>query len=179
MKLRMAARKADSRITKQVMKLFPGELWYRAYRCITLAGDPVTVSLVVVVSILTGLYQENKVLVVVGAAIPIVLLIGLLIKIITVRARPVSPYSAKLRTSSFPSGHSTGSTIIFGLLAYFIFHNWSGVLGIVGVVLILAIPFFVGISRVRLGAHYPSDVLAGWILGVVGLIMIIYISGNI
>lgn len=179
MNLRVAARKADSHITKQVTKIFPGELWYQAYKGITLAGDPITVSLAVAGIIFTGLYQENKELVITGAAIPAVLLVGLLIKIITVRARPVNPYSARLRTSSFPSGHSTGSTIIFGLLAYFILNSWPSVWASIAAIFILAIPFFVGISRIRLGAHYPSDVLVGWVLGMVGLIMIVSISGQI
>jgi len=67
---------------------------------------------------------------------------------------------------SFPSGHSMGSIIVFGgfiFLAFRFFKSeaikWS--LGILFGILILAI----GLSRIYLGVHYPSDVIAGFSFG--------------
>ena len=71
---------------------------------------------------------------------------------------------------SFPSGHSMGSLIGYGMLAYVIAHSTRGrridvVVGVCAAVLVLAI----GFSRLYLGAHYLSDVLAGFAAGMVWL----------
>lgn len=67
---------------------------------------------------------------------------------------------------SFPSGHSMGSMILYGCIAYILYkvykHTWAKIAGaLIGIVLI----FIVGISRIYLGVHYPSDVVGGYIAG--------------
>ncbi|MGH4008248.1 MAG: phosphatase PAP2 family protein [Pseudonocardiaceae bacterium] len=68
---------------------------------------------------------------------------------------------------SFPSGHAVGTTVVWLLLAWMVGHwmirrravqiaAWTGAL-----LMIVA----VGVTRVYLGVHFPSDVLAGWALG--------------
>ena len=69
-----------------------------------------------------------------------------------------SIYDIKAQGYSFPSGHSTNSAIAYGSLAYY-YKNKP--LRIIGVVL----PLLVGISRVCVGDHYPTDVIFGWALG--------------
>ena len=71
-----------------------------------------------------------------------------------------SIYDIKAQGWSFPSGHSTNSTIAFGSLAYY-FKNKA--LRIICIIL----PILVGISRFCLGVHYPTDVICGWVMGVV------------
>lgn len=74
---------------------------------------------------------------------------------------------------SFPSGHSAGTVVCYGLLTwvlltmYRIPHArwWVGLVG--------ALVLGVGLSRVLLGAHYVSDVLAGWLLGLAWLGLVI------
>ncbi len=62
--------------------------------------------------------------------------------------------------SSFgiPSGHSQNSVVIFGTLAAWINKTWAWVTA--GVIV-----FLVGLSRIYLGAHFITDVLAGWLIG--------------
>lgn len=67
-------------------------------------------------------------------------------------------------TYSFPSGHASGNMAFFGALALLIGTRWGW---ITAVPLILLI----GISRVWLGVHWPSDVICGWIEGVAILLM--------
>ena len=66
---------------------------------------------------------------------------------------------------SFPSGHSTNSATLFGSLSAYRRQRVLTVLAFV-------VPFLVGISRVLLGVHYPTDVLAGWALGAVVVLLV-------
>ena len=75
---------------------------------------------------------------------------------------------------SFPSGHAMTGLVFYGLVLYFFLSSIKNsstrrVLLAVGVVYI----FFIGFSRIYLGVHYPSDVLAGWCLGGLQLMLIL------
>lgn len=91
------------------------------------------------------------------------------------RTRPDTLYVTHMRfkSYSFPSGHSFGSLLVYGLLAYLAYRNlpapWNWIAVIIAGVLIFA----VGLSRVYLGAHFPTDVIAGWILASIVLVLII------
>lgn len=92
--------------------------------------------------------------------------------------RPISPWlkaefarqrPEHLWTSadSFPSGHAFGSAVVYGMLALVILHTWQGnrwrwvAAGVVWVWIGL-----VGVSRLILGVHFPTDVIAGTALGI-------------
>jgi membrane-associated phospholipid phosphatase len=69
-------------------------------------------------------------------------------------------------TYSFPSGHTVRATVLFGLLAYILFRSCrSRAARIATVVLYGLTVSLVALSRVYLGAHYPTDVWAGILLG--------------
>jgi len=83
------------------------------------------------------------------------------------RSRPEGvAYYAEVNRS-FPSGHSTTAMALYGLLAYLLFRYYAKarrhyqLLGISFFLIILA----VGASRIYLGVHFLSDVLAGYLLG--------------
>lgn len=69
---------------------------------------------------------------------------------------------------SFPSGHATLSMVAYGVLAVLVTRSRLprgvriAIIGALGVVVLL-----VGISRVWLGVHYPTDVIGGWTAGAV------------
>ena len=67
-------------------------------------------------------------------------------------------YDISLQGYSFPSGHSSNAVIFYGSLAR------------KRHIIAIGLPLFVGLSRVILGVHYPTDVLAGWISGAVVLL---------
>ena len=68
---------------------------------------------------------------------------------------------------SFPSGHAQNAMVNFGYLAYR-FRN--RILWIIAIVVIAAI----GLSRIVLGVHYPQDVIVGWLIGLVVLVVYIW-----
>ncbi|ARV59979.1 PA-phosphatase [Nostocales cyanobacterium HT-58-2] len=77
---------------------------------------------------------------------------------------------------SFPSGHAMVSIVIYGFLGYILaeqFPQWKGRIFALTVVLILAI----GFSRLYLGVHWPTDVVAGYAVGLVWLIACILSLG--
>lgn len=69
-------------------------------------------------------------------------------------------YDISAQGYSFPSGHSSNSVILYGSLAQTLHRRPLTVFAI-------AAPLLVGLSRVMLGVHYPTDVLAGWVSGAV------------
>lgn len=84
------------------------------------------------------------------------------------RPRPVPFFGPVLHSYSFPSGHSLSSLCFYGVLAGLITARvrslWLRVLvWCAAALLVLAI----GVSRIYLGVHYPSDVVAGYLAAVV------------
>lgn len=83
------------------------------------------------------------------------------------RERPeVVPHLADFGNSSFPSGHSMLASIIYLTLAALLTQTVKTLptkMYLVGTAFALA--FLIGLTRVILGVHYPSDVLAGWTAG--------------
>ena len=83
------------------------------------------------------------------------------------RRRPtVVPHLAHFDPASFPSGHSMGAALVYLTSGSIISRQVTGKIAktyFLSMALVLAV--IVGVSRVYLGVHYPSDVLAGWAAG--------------
>ncbi len=105
------------------------------------------------------------------------ILINTLLKLLLERNRPATEYVKNMwfDTFSFPSGHSCGAMVAYGLLAYIAWHLLPQPWGWVAIVIASLLIILIGISRVYLGAHYASDVIGGWLLGGIALLIIIYV----
>ena len=78
---------------------------------------------------------------------------------------------------SFPSGHAALCVAVYGFLAYLWIRSSRSVLEkIVAVVLVAVLTALVSLARVRLGSHWPSDIVAGAVLGMmwVGVVIVAY-----
>lgn len=173
--MRQALRYFDNTITNFITS-WPTWLELPFVIITTLGGPVVTLGIGASV-VIWGYLSTNMRLAFSGIAIWATLGVGALIKLLIGRERPATEYAANisLDTMSFPSGHTSGSTVAYGLLAYIAWSTlpqpWNYITVIILAILIVAI----GISRIYLGAHYPSDVVAGWILGGVVLCIILFI----
>lgn len=155
----------DSFVIRLVQSL-PDELNPLAL-LITKLGDPIP--LITLALIVAGweLYRRHYARSLVMAASLIVMPTFFLIKELIQRARPVSDFVAQhgLHDYSFPSGHSAGSMAIYGMILVVAYSHLTGRIRIAIVAACTLIIILVGLTRVYLGAHFPSDVLGGWLLG--------------
>ena len=105
-------------------------------------------------------------------------MLNLLLKNIFQGSRPVFPQAFLVETgNSFPSGHTMISLAFYGVIAYITLtymksRNWKA-LTVTGAVVISVL---IGFSRLYLGVHYLTDVLAGWAAG--GLWLAVCILGD-
>jgi undecaprenyl-diphosphatase len=101
------------------------------------------------------------------------LLLSLLLKDLFHRDRPqIVKQLAHVDTTSFPSGHSMNSAIIYLTLGALLARlTPRRVLKIYFLSIALLLTFLVGASRVYMGVHYPTDVLAGWTAGLVWAVL--------
>jgi len=87
------------------------------------------------------------------------------LKDILLRARPLNILINETN-SSFPSGHATIAVIFFGILSYLIWTRRKSLAEkIIALVISSLLILFIGFSRIYLNAHWLTDVLAGFCLG--------------
>lgn len=146
-----------------------GPLWLEdAVRDITALGSPAVLGLFVLIAafflVLAGKRRLSWFMVAAagGGTVAVTLL-----KEAFARPRPdLTPTGLFVYTASFPSGHAMVSAVVYltlGALLARLAARRVLKLYIMGVALVLTV--LVGFSRVYLGAHWPSDVLAGWAVG--------------
>ncbi len=91
-----------------------------------------------------------------------------LLKNIFKRHRPAIPVIKNIVGYSFPSGHSLSSFIFCSVVAYLIFQSsLKKPLKYISTFLLLLISLTIGLSRIILNVHFASDVIAGFCLGLV------------
>ena len=168
--------KFDTALTGFIIS-WPG--WLHApMLAVTTLGQP-AVMCVAAGAVMLYAWQNAKPNITYGLGVGVLaMLANSLLKHFIHRTRPDTLYVSEMyfKTSSFPSGHAFGSTVICGLLIYlslkYLPEPWS-VVAAWGLGVFI---FLVGISRIYLGAHYPTDVIAGWILGSIVAALIVVIA---
>lgn len=134
---------------------------------ITKFANPITV-IILTIAILFLLIRMKKTAEAIWFSSNLIIVAGILnplLKLLFGRERPTLLHLVVEKTSSFPSGHAVASMILFGTLIFILpslikQHSLRLQLQVILGLLIL----FIGISRVYLGVHFPSDILAGYAL---------------
>jgi undecaprenyl-diphosphatase len=146
---------------------------------VTLLGNAeviavITASAIVLLSLLGWRREAALVLVAVLSSEFFVLVLNLLVG----RPRPPLEDARLIQGGfSFSSGHSAVSATLYGTLAYLLTRavhspRRRAVIGSVAALLVVAI----GLSRIYLGVQYPSDVLAGWALGALWVLVVVMLE---
>lgn len=144
-------------------------------KAITHLGSMVFLIVLSVILVITMKNNRNRIKI---AYNPVIIsIINYAIKQIIKRPRPIGINLIKEGGYSFPSGHSATSMAFYGLLIYLVYKYVNNkLLKTIITVLLSLIILMIGTSRIYLGVHYASDVLAGFILGIIYLIIFINIS---
>ncbi len=137
---------------------------------------PILVGLILLFVWVVGLRWEAAMLFFAASGIS---LVGGLIKLLVARHRPAADLVhvfSPLSDYSFPSGHVLLFTAFLGFLLFLVYtltpHSWVRTLGLF---FFAALIVLVGLSRVYLGQHWPSDVLGGYLLGSLWLVVTVYV----
>ena len=105
---------------------------------------------------------------------------NLILKRFIDRARPSIEHLVRVETLSYPSGHAMGAMAFYGFLIYLLYTlKMNKFLKIGVIVLLILLILNIGLSRIYLGVHYPSDVAGGFIAGFIWVIFCILIFNMI
>ncbi|MEH6657170.1 phosphatase PAP2 family protein [Leeuwenhoekiella marinoflava] len=90
------------------------------------------------------------------------------------RARPSIEHLVSVETLSYPSGHAMSAMAFYGFLIYlFTQFKMNTLLKFVSITVLTALLISIGISRIYLGVHFPSDIAGGFIAGFIWVIFCI------
>ncbi len=104
------------------------------------------------------------------------LLSNLALKRFIDRARPDIEQLVVAKSLSYPSGHAMVAMAFYGFVIYLIYKFRLHIAIKIGIILLLTLVILsIGISRIYLGVHYPSDVIGGYIAGFIWVIFCILI----
>lgn len=170
----------DNNITDFVYQ-YRSEGFTKVVTFITDLGD-VTAYLIIIPIIAALLYFRGhrwKVALQATLVLSTSFLLNISIKELLARPRPIEDMrlvAIHTHSYSFPSGHSMSAMAFYGFLVYLTYkymkNRWAK---IALIALEISLIIMIGLSRVYLGVHYPSDVLAGFIGGFIWIIVCIVI----
>ena len=143
-------------------------IWYTKF------ANPLTIGIIAIVIVfllIKGQYYVEAIWLGINTAL-IAGTLNPLIKLVFQRSRPTLDHLVSEHSFSFPSGHSTGSMLLYGTIIFLLpqFIKQKTTCVFLQIILSIAI-LLIGISRIYVGVHYPSDVLGGFSLGLAWLFL--------
>lgn len=162
----------DQTITTIVRIPYPSAnqffIWYTKF------ADPLTVGIITLATafvLFRGKYYAETLWLLINTGL-IAGIANPLIKLVFMRPRPTLNHLVTEHSYSFPSGHSTGSVLLYGTIILLLpqFIKQKKLCLSLQILLGLGI-FLIGISRIYAGVHFPSDVVGGFCFGLAWLLM--------
>lgn len=143
-------------------------------KTITKLSDTTYIILIAIILTLLFLfkYKQKSVAKIIPCNLIFITLLNQTLKTIFQRERPFGYHLIEISGFSFPSGHAMVSMAFYGLLIYVMYHliknkTLRNTLIIINILIILLI----GISRVYLGVHYISDIIVGYSVSIIYLLL--------
>ncbi len=140
----------------------PTDVWL----AITAAGGIILVPIGIGVVVALLLLGRVRTAVIYGIALAGASLWTHVVKVSIGRLRPPEGALVPAPGFSFPSGHALNSTVTYGLIALLVWRSdlptWVRRLTAIALAVLVIL---IGLSRIALGVHYPSDVVGGWLGG--------------
>ncbi|WP_240033725.1 phosphatase PAP2 family protein [Oceanobacillus profundus] len=164
--------------SNQFVETLHNSIIYQPFRLVTnLGSESFLVPFVVVMTIvLSILLKKWFVAILFPGGILLTHQLNILIKSLVVRERPSISVAANAEGYSFPSGHAMISMVCYGLIAYLLVKKMkSHVLIFITQTMFVTLIFLIGISRYVIHVHYITDIVAGFALGFICLIGLIYV----
>lgn len=151
---------------------YKSDILTNVMKIITFLGSALSMILLTVLLIIVVKGKRNKILILINVIVTT--LLNQLLKNVFQRGRPIDSIIEE-SGYSFPSGHSMVSMAFYGFLIYLVYKSnikyKSLIIGLLSVLI-----FLIGISRIYLGVHYPTDVIGGFTLSLSYLLLFIDIT---
>lgn len=144
------------------------------FKVITEFGDAIILMCIAVISLL--ILKNKKIGIAISLNLASIASLNQILKRIIQRPRPEGFRLIEQSGYSFPSGHSMASMAFYGLIIYFVYKYVKNKVArnIICTILSLLI-ILIGISRIYLGVHYASDVIAGFVVSIAYLVIYVTI----
>lgn len=92
------------------------------------------------------------------------------------RARPGIEHMVSVKTLSYPSGHAMSAMAFFGFLIYLVSNlKINRFLKVLIIIVLIIIILSIGLSRIYLGVHFPSDIAGGYIAGFIWVVFCVLV----
>lgn len=144
-------------------------------KIITQLSNPIIIVLITIGLVIFSLHKlkNKKIAILIPTNLTIITALNQILKIIFQRERPTGYRLIEMSGYSFPSGHAMVSMAFYGLLIYLISKIIKQKpLKIILIALNITIIILIGISRIYLGVHYLSDIITGYSLSIIYLLII-------
>ena len=165
----------DQQITDYVISYrSPGLTNYFIF--VTHVGDIYGYLVVMIASILLSIlvFKHWKYVVQITTVLLLSSISNLILKRFIDRARPGIEHLVSVETLSYPSGHAMSAMAFYGFIIYLFYRFKMNIFIKIGAILFLVLLILsIGISRIYLGVHFPSDIAGGFIAGFIWVIFCI------
>ena len=142
------------------------------FKFITMFGSGIVIGIICLIFLIKN--RKCGILITINAVN--ILILNVFLKLVFTRDRPFDLMIISEDGYSFPSGHAMAALGFYGFIIYIIYHlNLSKRIKYLFIILLGILIFLIGLSRIYLGVHYASDVIAGYMVSLSYLIIYITI----